>query len=78
MAGNIVKINDGSYRLRYKDESKHVKAKSDRETQRLLAAFITEIDSGNFEKPQRLTLSVYILILFKARISRPPMSWNLS
>ena len=33
MAGNITKIKDGSYRLRYRDHSKNVQAKSDRQNE---------------------------------------------
>jgi integrase len=55
MAGNITKIRDGSYRLRYKDNSKNVTASSDREASKLLAAFVTEIDSGDFTKNSKVT-----------------------
>ena len=52
MAGNIVKLDnvENGYRLRYKGESKNIKAKNGREAERLLAAFITDIDSGNHKK----------------------------
>lgn len=55
MAGNITKVKEGSYRLRYKDYSKYVKAKNDSEAERLLAKFITDIDSGDFTKPSKVT-----------------------
>lgn len=55
MAGNITKIKEGYYRLRYRDHSSYVKAKSDRESKRLLAAFVAEVDSGDFTGPARLT-----------------------
>lgn len=48
MAGNIVKIKEGSYRLRYKEQSKNIKAKNDSAAERLLAKFITEVDEGKF------------------------------
>lgn len=60
MAGNITKVKDGSYRLRYKDESKYIKAKSDREAERLLAKFVTDIDSGDFSKPSKITLNEFV------------------
>jgi len=59
MAGNITKIKEGSYRLRYKDYSKYIKAKSDSEAQRLLARFITEIDNGDFTKPLKITFKEF-------------------
>ncbi|MDO7786115.1 tyrosine-type recombinase/integrase [Desulforamulus aquiferis] len=55
MAGNIVKVKDGHYRLRYKDSSRYVKAKSDREAERLLAKFVTEVDAGDFKQPSKVT-----------------------
>jgi len=55
MAGNIVKLNDGRYRLRYKDYSKYIKAKSPRDAEKQLAAFLTEMDSGDFSKPSKIT-----------------------
>lgn len=55
MAGNIVKIKDGSYRLRYKDNSKYITARSDREAERQLANFITDIDNGDFTKSSKVT-----------------------
>lgn len=59
MAGNIVLIKEGSYRLRYKDHSEYVKAKSDREAEKLLASFIAEIEKGNFEKPSKVTFKEF-------------------
>ncbi|MCL5290574.1 MAG: site-specific integrase [Firmicutes bacterium] len=55
MAGNVVKVKDGQYRLRYKDSSKYVKAKNDTEAGKLLARFVTEIDSGDFTQPSKIT-----------------------
>lgn len=55
MAGNIVKLKNGRYRLRYRDQSTYVAAKSDREAERLLARFITEVDSGDWTQPSRIT-----------------------
>jgi len=55
MAGNIVKIKEGSYRLRYKDYSKYVKAKNDSQAGKLLAAFITDIEAGDFSQPSKIT-----------------------
>lgn len=60
MAGNIVKLQNGRYRLRYKDESKYIKAKSDREAERLLAAFVTDVDSGDFTKGSKVTLNEFV------------------
>lgn len=37
MAGNIVKVKEDQYRIRYRDSSRYVKAKNDREAERLLA-----------------------------------------
>jgi len=59
MAGNIIKIKEGSYRLRYKDSSKNVKAKNDREAERLLAAFVTDVDKGDFERPSKVTFKEF-------------------
>lgn len=55
MAGNIVKIKEGYYRLRYRDSSEYVKAKSDREAERMLAAFVTKIESGDFTQSAKVT-----------------------
>lgn len=57
MAGNIIKIKEGSYRLRYKDYSRYVKAKNDTQAQRLLASFINEMDSGDFRAPTKVTFN---------------------
>jgi integrase len=59
MAGNIVKVKEGSYRLRYKDYSKYVKAKTDSQAERLLAAFVTEIDKGDFSQPSKITFKEF-------------------
>lgn len=59
MAGNITKVKDGHYRLRYKDSSKYVKAKNDTEAGKLLARFVTEIDSGDFAQPSKVTFKEF-------------------
>lgn len=59
MAGNIIKVKEGSYRLRYRDESKYVKAKNDSAAERLLAKFITDVDSGDFEQPSKVTFKEF-------------------
>ncbi len=59
MAGNITKIKEGYYRLRYKDFSKYVTAKSPRESEQLMAKFITEVDSGDFKKPSKITFKEF-------------------
>ena len=59
MAGNITKIKEGHYRLRYKDYSQYVRAKSDREAERLLAKFVAEVDAGDFTKPSKLTFKQF-------------------
>ncbi len=46
MAGNLTEWAPGKYRLRYKDKSKNITAKSLREAERMLAKFVTEIDEG--------------------------------
>lgn len=55
LAGNIVKIKEGSYRLRYRDYSMYVKAKNDSEAKRLLAKFVVDVDNGDFTKPSKIT-----------------------
>ena len=60
MAGNITKVKDGQYRLRYRDSSTYVKAKSDREAEKLMAKFITEVDSGDFKQPSKVTFKEFI------------------
>jgi len=60
MAGNITKLKDGSYRLRYKDCSKNVKAKSDRVAAQQLAKFIVEIDEGDYSKPAKFTFGKFV------------------
>ena len=59
MAGNVTKIKEGYYRLRYRDFSRYVRAKSDREANRLLAKFITEVDSGDFTQPSKVTFKQF-------------------
>lgn len=60
MAGNKIKLKDGYYRLRYKEHSKNVQAKSDREADKLLAKFIVEVESGDFTKPLKITFSEFV------------------
>jgi integrase len=55
MAGNIVNLGGGKYRLRYKDFSENVTAKSDHGAERLLAKFITKVDSGDFKQGGTVT-----------------------
>lgn len=59
MAGNITKLREGYYRLRYRDESTYVKAKTDREAEKLMAKFITDVDSGDFEQPSKVTFKEF-------------------
>jgi len=49
MAGNFTKLDNviNGYRLRYKGKSQNIKAKSDKEAGKALAAFVTDIDRGN-------------------------------
>lgn len=54
-AGCIVPLGDGRYRLLYRRKSKYIKAKSDREAQKLLAAFVAEVDAGDFSEPTKVT-----------------------
>jgi integrase len=60
MAGNIIKVKEGSYRLRYKDFSRNVKAKSDRAAEKLLAKFITEVEAGDFSQPSKVTFQEFV------------------
>lgn len=62
MAGNIVKVKDGHYRLRYKDYSMYVKAKNDTEAGKLLARFVTDVESGNFKQPSKVTFKEFAKI----------------
>ena len=59
MAGNIIKLNEDRYRLRYKDSSRFIRAKNDSEAERLLAKFITEIDGGDFGQPSKVTFKEF-------------------
>lgn len=59
MAGNIVKVKEGSYRLRYKDYSRYIKAKNDTQAETLLAKFITEVESGDFTQPAKVTFKQF-------------------
>lgn len=60
MAGNITKIGEGSYRLRYKDLSMNVQAKSDRAAEKLLSKFITEVESGDFSQSSKVTFGEFV------------------
>lgn len=60
MAGNVVNLGDGKYRLRYKEYSKYVKAKNDSTADKLLAKYITDIDSGDFTEPSKVTLKEFM------------------
>ena len=60
MAGNVTMIKAGSYRLRYKDHSRNVKAKSDRAAAQLSAKFIVEIDEGDYTKPAKFTFGNFV------------------
>lgn len=55
MAGNYYLIKEGSYRLRYRGQSRNVEAKSDRQAEQQLAKFITEVDSADYAKSSKLT-----------------------
>lgn len=59
MAGNIVKVKDGQYRLRYRDSSKYVKAKNDTEAGKMLARFVTDVDSGDYRQPSKITFKEF-------------------
>jgi integrase len=54
--GYYRKRGKDSYELDYRRNRKTVKAKNDTEAARLLARFISEIDSGKFRKPSKMTL----------------------
>ena len=58
-------LKEGSYRLRYKDYTRNVTAKSDRAAETLLAKFITELENGNFSKPSKVTFSEFVKKWFK-------------
>ena len=60
MAGNITMVKEGSYRLRYKDYTRNVTAKSGRAAEKLLAAFIVEVENGNFTKPSKITFGEFV------------------
>lgn len=59
MAGNITKVKEGSYRLRYRGESKNVEAKSVRQAAQQMARFITEVDSGDWTRPAKVTFKQF-------------------
>jgi len=60
MAGNLTMVKEGSYRLRYKDYSRNVIAKSDRIAEKLLAKFITEVEAGNFATPSKVSFGEFV------------------
>ena len=60
MAGNVTMVKIGSYRLRYKDYTRNVTAKSDRAAAQLLAKFIVEIDEGDYTKSAKFTFGNFI------------------
>lgn len=60
MAGYYRKRGDGSYELDYRRNRKTIQAKSDREAERALAAFIVDADKGKFRKPLKITLKQFI------------------
>jgi integrase len=60
MAGYIQEIKAGKFRLRYRDQSKYVNAKSPREAEKLLAKFITEVESGDFTQPTKITFNEFV------------------
>ena len=60
MAGNITKVKEGSYRLRYKDYSINIKAKNDTQAEKALAKFITEVEKGNFSQPSKITFEEFV------------------
>jgi len=60
MAGHYRKRGKDSYELTYRGKSRTVKAGSDREVERALAAFIVEVDSGKFRRPTTLTVKQFI------------------
>jgi integrase len=60
MAGYAQNVGEGRYRLKYKDHSRYVEAKSDRAAETLLAKFITEVENGNFSKPSKITFGEFV------------------
>lgn len=59
MAGNITKVKECYYRLRYRDYSEYVTAKSDHEAERLLAKLVAAVDSGDFTQPAKVTFKEF-------------------
>jgi integrase len=59
MAGNITEVKPGYYRLRYRDSGKYVEAKSPREAEIQMAKFITEVDSGDYRQPSKITFKEF-------------------
>ena len=60
MAGYAQNVGEGRYRLRYKDHSKYVEAKNDKEVGRLLAKFVTEVENGDFTKASKITFGEFV------------------
>jgi integrase len=60
MAGNVTKRKPGHYRLRYKDYTRNIQAKTDSEAEKLLAKFITEIENGDFSQPSKITFREFV------------------
>ena len=57
MAGYYRKRGKDSYELTYRGKYKTIKVNSDREAELSLAAFIVEVEKGNFRKPATLQLN---------------------
>lgn len=55
-AGSYRKRGKDSYQLRYRGQWTTVTAKDDTQAERALAKFITQVDSGKFKKPTKMTL----------------------
>ena len=60
MAGYYRKRGKDSYELTYRGKYKTIKVNSDREAELSLAAFIVEVEKGNFRKPATLTVKQFI------------------
>lgn len=60
MAGNITKLKEGSYRLRYKDYSINVKAKNNTGAEKALAKFIADVEKGDFTQPSKITFNEFV------------------
>ncbi|MCO5384421.1 MAG: site-specific integrase [Desulfitobacterium hafniense] len=60
MAGYAQNVGEGRYRLRYKDHSKYVEAKNDKEVGKELAKFVTEVENGDFTKASKVTFREFV------------------